>query len=95
MDDTILFCDAKTEQILYIQMLLTCFEAVTRLRVNLGKIEIVPVCEVENVNQLSDILYCRVDSLHMTYLGMPLGASFKSMAIWNPILGCLAGWKRL
>ena len=29
VDDTILFCDANTEQILYIQLLLTCFEAVT------------------------------------------------------------------
>ena len=36
VDDTILFCDVDIEQILYIQMLLSCFEAVTRLKVNLG-----------------------------------------------------------
>lgn len=30
-DDTILFCDADTTQIVYIQLLLTCFEAVTGL----------------------------------------------------------------
>ena len=36
VDDTILFCDVDIEQILYIQMLLSCFEAVTRLNVNLG-----------------------------------------------------------
>ena len=42
-DDTILFCDADITQIVYIQLLLTCFEAVTGLRVNLGKGEMVPV----------------------------------------------------
>lgn len=30
--DTTLFCDASTEQILYIQLLFSCFEAVTGLR---------------------------------------------------------------
>ena len=54
-DDTILFYDANTEQILYIWMLLTCFEAVSRLRVNLGKGEMVPVGDVENVTDLADL----------------------------------------
>jgi hypothetical protein len=36
-DDTILFCDADPEQLLYIRMVLTCFEAVTGLRVNMNK----------------------------------------------------------
>ena len=35
----------------------------------------------------------------MSYLGMPLGASFKTSTVWNPILKKierrLAGWKRL
>ena len=31
VDDITLFCDANTEQILYIHLLLTCFEAVTGL----------------------------------------------------------------
>ena len=35
----------------------------------------------------------------MTYLGMPLGSSYKSPSIWNPILERmekkLSGWKRL
>ena len=41
--------------------------------------------EVENVVELDLILYCKVGSLPMTHLGMPLGASFKSTTIWNPI----------
>ena len=84
---------------LFIRLLLTCFETVTGLRVNLGKSEMVLVGEVENIHELADPLYCKVGSLPMTYLGMPLGASSKSMAIWNPILEKferhLSGWKRM
>lgn len=34
VDDTFLFCGVDIEQILYIQMLLSCFEAVIGLKVN-------------------------------------------------------------
>lgn len=74
-DDTILFYDANTEQILYIWMFLTCFEAVSGLRVNLGKGELLPVGDVENVTELAYLLYCKVGSLPMIYLGMPLGVA--------------------
>ena len=40
-----------------------------------------------------------VDNLPMIYLGMPLGTSYKTASIWNPILERmekkLMGWKRL
>ena len=40
-----------------------------------------------------------VDILPMIYLGMPLGTSYKTASIWNPILERmekkLTGWKRL
>ena len=42
-DDTILFCDASREQLLYIWMVMIFFEAITGLKVNIGKSEIVPV----------------------------------------------------
>ena len=48
-DDTILFCDASREQILSIRLALTCFQAFTGLKVNVGKNEIVPVGEVRNI----------------------------------------------
>ena len=91
-DDTILFCDADEEQILHVRMLLLC------LKVNALKSEMVPIGEVPNVLVLAEILGCRIGSLPMTYLGMPLGASHKSPTIWNPILEKiehkLAGWKK-
>ena len=98
-DDTILFCDAEVEQVLHVQLLLFCFQAVTGLKVNIAKNEMVPIGEVNNVQALVEILGCRVGALPMTYLGMPLGAPYKSPSIWNPILEKferkLAGWKKL
>ena len=97
-DDMILFCDADVEQFLYVQMLL-CFQAVTGLKVNVLKSEMVPIGEVPNIHVLAEILGCRIESLPMTYLGMLLGASHKSPTIWNPILEKierkLAGWKKM
>ncbi|XP_075665589.1 uncharacterized protein LOC142635288 [Castanea sativa] len=99
VDDTILFCDADEEQILHVWMLLLCFQAVTGLKVNALKSEMVPIGEVPNVHVLAEILGCWIRSLPMTYLGMPLRASHKSPTIWNPILKrieCkLAKWKKM
>ena len=98
-DDTILFCDADEERILHVRMLLLCFQAVSSLKVNALKSEMVPIGEVPNVFVLAEILGCRVGSLPMTFLGMPLGVSHKSPTVWNPILEKfehnLAGWKKM
>jgi hypothetical protein len=44
------------------------------------------VGDVPNLSTLADIMCCRIGALPMTYLGMPLGASFKSRTIWNSIV---------
>uniref|UniRef100_A0A2N9FG38 Reverse transcriptase domain-containing protein n=1 Tax=Fagus sylvatica TaxID=28930 RepID=A0A2N9FG38_FAGSY len=89
----------RMEEVLHLRMVLSCFEVVTGLGVNMGKSELVPVGEVLNLSHLADILCCRIGSLPMSYLGLPLGASFKAFSIWNPILEKverrLAGWKKL
>ena len=85
-DNTILFCDADEKQILHVRMLLLCFHAMTGLKVNALKSEMVPIGEVPNIHVLAKILDYRIGSLSMTYLGMPLEASHKSPTIWNPIL---------
>uniref|UniRef100_A0A2N9IL89 Reverse transcriptase zinc-binding domain-containing protein n=1 Tax=Fagus sylvatica TaxID=28930 RepID=A0A2N9IL89_FAGSY len=87
------------DQLSYIRMVLSCFEAVTDLRVNMAKSEMVAVGEVGNIEMLADSLDCRVGSLPLAYLGMPLGASYKAVSVWDPILEKmerrLAGWKKL
>ena len=44
-DDTILFCDVEGN----VRLLLLCFQAVTGLKVNVAKSEIVPIGEVNDV----------------------------------------------
>ena len=51
------------------------------LKVNVLKSELVPIGEVNNVHALAEILGCQIGYLPMTYLGMPLGASYKSLSI--------------
>ena len=98
-DDTILFCDADMSQLLYVQMVLTCFEVATGLRVNMSKSKMVPVGEVQNMSELAESLCCRIGELPLSYLGMPLGAFYKATAVWNPILEKmerrLSGWQKL
>ena len=55
-DDTILFCDASREQLLSIRLVLSCFQVFTGLKVNIGKSEIVPIGEVNNLDALTNIL---------------------------------------
>lgn len=98
-DDTLLFCEAEVGQIQAIRALLLCFEAMTGLKVNLGKSEMVAVGEVPHISLQADTLGCEVASLLMKYLGLPLGATFKARGIWEGVIERvekrLAGWKRL
>jgi hypothetical protein len=98
-DDTILFCDVDPEKLMYIRLILTCFEEVTGLKVNMAKSKMIPIGEVQNLPNLADILSCKIGVLPMNFLGMPLGSSFKSISIWNPIIEKmerrLAGWHHL
>jgi len=98
-DATLIFCGAQEEQIQHLRCIFLCFEAASGLRINLGKSEIVPIGAVEDIDRLAHLLGCRVTSLPLTYLGLPLGASFKSGSIWNGVIEKmerrLAGWKRM
>ena len=96
VDDTILFCNASREQVLSIRLALSCIQAFTSLKVNVGKSEIVPVGEVGNIGDLANILRCRVGSLPMKYLGMTLGTPYKTASFgilfwrsWRSIYICL------
>ena len=84
-DDTLIFCEAKEKQLPYLCWLLMWFEAISGLRVNLEKNELIPVGRVENVEDLADEFGYKVERLPSTYVGVSLGAPFKSAAAWNGI----------
>jgi hypothetical protein len=72
-DDTLVFCGANLEHLHYLRALFLCFEVVYGLKVNLFKLELVPVDNVDNVDGSGGILGCRVSSLPLKYLGLLLG----------------------
>jgi hypothetical protein len=75
-DDTLIFCDANPYKISSLRYVFTWFEAASGLKINLGKSELVPVGEVDNMDSLVDILGCSLGVLPMKYLGMPFGGWF-------------------
>ena len=85
-DDTLIFCDVDPNRLVTLREILNRFEEVSGLKINLGKSELVPVGEVHNLDVLVGLLGCRHSSLPLKYLGLPLGAKFKEVSIWNPIL---------
>ena len=84
---------------LFLRLILSWFEIVSGLKINLDKSELVLVGVVPNFEMLVDVLGCKQGSLSMKYLGLPLGAKWKDRVVWNPIIKKverrLVGWKRL
>ena len=69
-------------------MLLLCLHDVTSFKVNVHKSEMLPIGEISNVHILVEILGCRVGTLPMTYLNMPLGTYHS-----HPLFG-IQFWKK-
>ena len=61
------------------------FKACSGLRINLEKSELIPVGRVHNIKDLALELGCNVGGLPSCYLGMPLGAPFKLVAVWDGV----------
>ena len=59
VDDTLIFCDANIDQMLILLMALIWFEAVSSLKVNLGKSKLVAVGTIHNFELLVTILGCK------------------------------------
>lgn len=89
-DDTLLFSGADPDRIWHLQSVFIWFLAISGLKINLGKSELVLVGQVPNVAELASIWGCRVSELPLTYLGLPLGASFKKKSIG---IACWKRWK--
>ncbi|RVW46672.1 Polyribonucleotide nucleotidyltransferase 2, mitochondrial [Vitis vinifera] len=60
-------------------------QAPSRLKINLDKSKLILVGEVPNVEELALWLGCKVGKLPTTYLGLPLGAPFKSPSAWDVV----------
>jgi hypothetical protein len=64
-DDTLIFCGTDSDQIRYLRCVSLCLEAVSGLRTNLGKSELVLIGDVMHLETLVTILGCKISSLPM------------------------------
>lgn len=97
-DDTLVFCVASQDHMTYLSWLRMWFEACLGLRFNLDKSELILVGMVHNIEDLALELGCKVGNLPSRYLGLPWGAYFKFVAVWDGVeerfRKRLAMWKK-
>lgn len=97
-DDNKLILSGNSQiPICLLRCVLRCFEAIIGLCMNLDKSLMVGVGDVQNIGALATDLGCKVGFLPISYLGLPLGVSYKSKEVWGPMVDRvrrkLAGWK--
>ena len=96
--DTIIFYEARKEQLTALSWILAWFEVSSGLRINLAKSVLIPVGEVEEIEEMAVELGCKVGSLPTVYLGLPLGAHQKAISMGDGVeekmRRRLAQWKR-
>lgn len=88
-NDTLVFGDQEVSQLDYLsysRQILIWFQVVSGLEINFRKCEITTVRVGNNIEELVQVLNCKVGVLPITYLGTPLGASSKDLAVWNPVI---------
>ncbi|RVW91841.1 hypothetical protein CK203_030130 [Vitis vinifera] len=85
VDDTLLFCKAISKRLRYLSWVFLWFEAIFGLKVNKDKSEAIPVGRVDSLANIVSILGCRIGKLPSSYLGLPLGAPFKSSRVWDVV----------
>jgi len=97
-DDTVVFCGTEGSQLRYLRCVLLCFEAISGLKINLGKSKLIGIKEGVKTNDLATNLGYGVGTLPNTYLGLPLGPSYKAKSVWDPVMERfekrLSGWKK-
>ncbi|RVW96497.1 LINE-1 retrotransposable element ORF2 protein [Vitis vinifera] len=84
-DDTLIFCDTDADQLQYLSWTFMWFEAISGLKVNLSKTKVIPVGEGIPMETLAAVLGCKIGSLPTSYLGLPLGAPYKSTRVWDAV----------
>lgn len=94
----LIFCQPEVSVLLHLRCILLCFQAVSSLRINLSKSELVGIGHDGKADDLARVLECKMANLPIKYLGMPLGAKHKDGNCWEPVIDhfekSLTSWKR-
>jgi hypothetical protein len=83
-DNTLILLDPTDIGLANLKLLLLCFENISGLKINFAKSEVVVtgVTDLER-RKVADALNCKLESLPMHYLGIPVSYRPLSVADWN------------
>ena len=98
-DNTLFFIKEDENSIRTLYSSLKTFSAVSRLKINFGKISMLGInLEEEEVTYPADLVECSVGVWPAKYLGLPLGGNPKKKTLWEPVVIKVAKrldrWKR-
>jgi hypothetical protein len=86
-DDTLCIGEATIENLWVLKATLRGFEMASGLKVNFWKSCVLGVnLSQEFLGMASDFLNCRIGRTPFKYLGLPVGASSRKLAMWEPML---------
>lgn len=96
-DDTILFVNKDLRSLMGVKRVFQCFELLSGLKINFNKSSLYGYrTSSEDIGYWASKLGCRVGSLPINYLGMPLGQDPRRKDFWAPLKEklktSLAGW---
>lgn len=96
-DDTIVFLDAKRDQVNYLRYILLCFKLMSGLKINFSKSSLFRIAIVDDLDMFASMLGYKVASWPTSYLGLPLGDKSRSKSKWDQIIekcaSRLAPWR--
>ncbi|XP_026410715.1 uncharacterized protein LOC113305939 [Papaver somniferum] len=97
-DDTLIMLNASIMEVRRLLVILLLFELMTGLKLNLDKSSMESIGADDHIQELAMELGCKRDVLPLIYLGMPIGATKRSVSIWDMVIermkNKLAPWKR-
>ncbi|XP_026429098.1 uncharacterized protein LOC113325076 [Papaver somniferum] len=85
-DDTLISIDANADEVTRLFIILSVFETLTGMKLNLDKNTMVSVGDDEALEILVKELGCRSEKLPIKYLGLPIGASFRCTSVWEVVI---------
>ncbi|XWS30038.1 hypothetical protein CRYUN_Cryun24cG0083600 [Craigia yunnanensis] len=96
----IIFVKPTVVQLLNVKRVLQCFQIMSGLKVNFHKSSLIGIdIEQHILEGWADAISCKTKNLASINLGLPLGASSKSLEIWKSVVikfeRRLVGWKSL
>ena len=93
------FSKASLEHLQNLKLILSVFEQVSGLKINLERNTLSSINTSQEVlSSLALILDCKVSKWPLSYLGLPLGGNPKLVGFWDPVVESISrrlnGWKK-